>query len=184
MNGHDYMDEAIEKGAVALVAEEFKGPYTGISKVRVRNAREALSKLAVQFYHYPCRDLNLIGVTGTNGKTTTSYILESILLAAGANPGVIGTINYRFMGHIHKATVTTPESLDLMGLLREMADRGVTDVILEVSSHALDQKRTGACPFRSARSRTPTRASAGRPSATFRSAKRAGWTKSQARLGT
>jgi UDP-N-acetylmuramoyl-L-alanyl-D-glutamate--2,6-diaminopimelate ligase len=116
--------------------------------VRVPNSREALSKLAVRFYDYPFRGINLIGITGTNGKTTTSYLLESVLEAAGKKPGVIGTINYRFLGKTHSAPVTTPESLDLMRFLREMADAGVTDVILEVSSHALDQKRTGECPFK------------------------------------
>lgn len=147
-NGHDYLNEAVKKGAVALVAEDFRGIQTDISKVRVPNSREALSKLAIQFYNSPFEGMNLIGITGTNGKTTTSYLLESILNTSGARAGVIGTINYRFMGRTYPAPVTTPESLDLMRLLREMADKGVTDVILEVSSHALDQKRTGDCPFK------------------------------------
>lgn len=150
LNGHDYLTDAVRNGAVALVAEEFKGLQENLAKVRVPNSREALSKLAIQFYGHPFKGMNLIGITGTNGKTTTSYILESILSAAGATPGVIGTINYRFLGKTHSAPVTTPESLDLMRFLREMADGGVTDVILEVSSHALDQKRTGDCPFRMA----------------------------------
>ena len=148
LNGHHYLADAVQNGAVALVGEKFSSLKGNLTKVRVPNSREALSKLAARFYEYPFRGMNLIGITGTNGKTTTSYLLESILTAAGKTPGVIGTINYRYLGKTHAAPVTTPESLDLMGFLREMADAGVTDVIIEVSSHALDQKRTGECPFK------------------------------------
>jgi UDP-N-acetylmuramoyl-L-alanyl-D-glutamate--2,6-diaminopimelate ligase len=147
-NGHNYLRDAIQNGAVALVAEEFEELQGAVARVKVPDSRDALSKLAIQFYDHPNKGVNIIGITGTNGKTTTSYLLESIIAQTGARPGVIGTINYRFLGKIHPAPVTTPESLDLMRLLREMADGGVTDVILEVSSHALDQKRTGGCPFR------------------------------------
>jgi UDP-N-acetylmuramoyl-L-alanyl-D-glutamate--2,6-diaminopimelate ligase len=148
LNGHHYLGDAVQNGAVALIGEKFSGLKGNLTKVRVPNSREALSKLAARFYEYPFKGMNLIGITGTNGKTTTSYLLESILTAAGKRPGVIGTINYRYLGKSHAAPVTTPESLDLMGFLREMADAGVTDVIMEVSSHALDQKRTGECPFK------------------------------------
>jgi UDP-N-acetylmuramoyl-L-alanyl-D-glutamate--2,6-diaminopimelate ligase len=147
-DGHNYLEDALEKGAVALVGERFLGIEENVTKVRVNDSREALSSLSIQFYSHPFDGLNLIGITGTNGKTTTSYLLESILTSAGANPGVIGTINYRYSGKTHPAPVTTPESLDLMRFLREMADDGVTDVIMEVSSHALDQKRTEGCPFK------------------------------------
>jgi UDP-N-acetylmuramoyl-L-alanyl-D-glutamate--2,6-diaminopimelate ligase len=147
-NGHDYLDEAVSNGAVALVAEEFRAFYEKVSKVRVPDSREALSKIAARFYEEPYNEMDIIGITGTNGKTTISYMLESILLAAGAKPGVIGTINSRFKGKSTPSPVTTPESLDLMRLLREMADEGATHVVLEVSSHALDQKRIGDCPFR------------------------------------
>lgn len=147
-NGHDYLQNAVQNGAVALVMEELQEIKDEVATVRVTSSREALSKMASQFYGHPFKGINMIGITGTNGKTTTSYLLESILSSAGARPGVIGTINYRFMGKTHPAPVTTPESLDLMRLLREMVDGSATDVILEVSSHALDQKRTGDCPFR------------------------------------
>jgi UDP-N-acetylmuramoyl-L-alanyl-D-glutamate--2,6-diaminopimelate ligase len=150
LDGHDYIDDAVRNGAVALVAEEFKDHYGGLSKVRVPNSREALSKLAARFYDNPWEGMSIIGITGTNGKTTTAYILESILSNAGAVPGVIGTINSRFKGKIFPSPVTTPESLDLMRIMREMADGGVTHVVMEVSSHALDQNRTGDCPFRTA----------------------------------
>lgn len=148
LDGHRFINQAVEKGAVAVVAEEFKKVPQRIVSVRVPESRRALSLLAVRFYRAPFEGMNLIGITGTNGKTTTSYLLESILLAAGAKPGVLGTVNYRFPGHTCKAPVTTPESLEIMQDLRKMADNGVTDVVMEVSSHALDQNRTRDCPFR------------------------------------
>jgi UDP-N-acetylmuramoyl-L-alanyl-D-glutamate--2,6-diaminopimelate ligase len=148
LDGHDFIPEAIRRGAVALVAEGFKGAEKGVTRIQVENPRAALSKLAVRFYGSPFRAMNLIGITGTNGKTTTAYLLESILQAAGARPGVMGTVNYRFSGKVYPAPVTTPESLDVMRLMREMADGGTTDVIMEVSSHALDQGRVQDCPFR------------------------------------
>jgi UDP-N-acetylmuramoyl-L-alanyl-D-glutamate--2,6-diaminopimelate ligase len=148
LDGHAFMKDAVQNGAVALVADEFQGFDGETAMVRVRDAREALSALSVKFYNEPYKGINLTGITGTNGKTTTSYLLESILLAAGKRPGVIGTINYRFPGQTLHAPVTTPESLDLMRILRNMADEGVTDVVMEVSSHALDQGRVRDCPFR------------------------------------
>lgn len=150
LDGHAFMKDAVQHGAVALVADDFQG-FDGdgeTAMLRVRDSREALSALSVTFYNEPYKDINLTGITGTNGKTTTSYVLESILLAAGKRPGVIGTINYRSPGQILDAPMTTPESLDLMRIMRNMADEGVTDVVMEVSSHALDQGRVRDCPFR------------------------------------
>jgi len=148
LDGHAFMKDAVQHGAVALVADEFQEFYGEAAMVRVRDAREALSALSVKFYNEPYKGINLTGITGTNGKTTTSYLLESILLAAEKRPGVIGTINYRSPGQTLGASMTTPESLDLMRILRNMADEGVTDVVMEVSSHALDQGRVRDCPFR------------------------------------
>lgn len=146
-DGHLFLKEAVTKGAVALVVEKMEQNFEGVSIVQVSDTRKALAHLAVNFYDRPYERMNLIGITGTNGKTTTSFLLESILKVAGRSPGVIGTISYRFPGHVCKASVTTPESLDLMRIMRGMADKGVTDVVMEVSSHALDQGRTRACPF-------------------------------------
>ncbi len=148
LDGHDYLLQAIKNGASAAVVEKPNIHLNGISTVRVEDSRKALSHMAAMFYGYPFREMKITGITGTNGKTTTSYILESILQAAGKEPGVIGTINCRYKGKVYPSSITTPESLDLMHLMREMADNGVTDVVMEVSSHALDQKRTGQCPFR------------------------------------
>ena len=150
-DGHQFVHQAIEKGAIAVVTESgWNGDDTGwdVARIRVPDSRRALSKLAANFYGHPSEKMNVIGITGTNGKTTTSFLLESILLEAGAQPGVIGTVNYRFPGHVHTAPMTTPESLDLMRWLRKMADAGVTDVVMEVSSHALVQGRVEDCMFR------------------------------------
>lgn len=147
-DGHQYIPDALRNGAVAIVAEEFEDVDGDFIKIRVPDSREALSKMAVGFYENPCKNIDIIGITGTNGKTTTSYILESIITEAQGRPGVIGTINSRLPGKIHPAPVTTPQSLDLMRLMREMADNQVTHVVMEVSSHALDQGRTSDCPFK------------------------------------
>ncbi|MCJ7686587.1 MAG: UDP-N-acetylmuramoyl-L-alanyl-D-glutamate--2,6-diaminopimelate ligase [Desulfobacteraceae bacterium] len=152
-DGHHFIGASISKGALAVVSELPLRPRAfpnknGVAMIQVPDSREALSRLAVRFFDSPFKQMNLIGITGTNGKTTTSYLLESILVAAGRKPGVIGTINYRFPGHVREAPVTTPESLDLMQILREMADSAVSDVVMEVSSHSLDQGRVRGCPFR------------------------------------
>jgi len=152
-DGHHFIGDAISKGALALVLELPLRPRAfpnenGVAMIQVPDSREALSRIAVRFFDSPFKQMNLIGITGTNGKTTTAYLLESILVAAGRQPGVIGTINYRFSGYVREAPVTTPESLDLMQILREMADGDVSDVVMEVSSHSLDQGRVRGCPFR------------------------------------
>ncbi len=150
-DGHVYIKNAVKNGAVAIVGESFKDETVSdnnVIMVQVPDSRKALSQLSSIFYDHPFEHINLTGITGTNGKTTTSYLLESILLAAGRKPGVIGTINYRSPEHTWEASVTTPESLELMQILRKMADVDVSDVVMEVSSHSLDQGRVEGCPFR------------------------------------
>jgi UDP-N-acetylmuramoyl-L-alanyl-D-glutamate--2,6-diaminopimelate ligase len=147
LDGHAFLDEAVRRGAVAVVGENFENFSSDAVRVKVPDSRAALARLSTRFYDDPCRDIELIGITGTNGKTTTTYLIESILNATGARPGVIGTINSRFKGVEHPSSVTTPESLDLMAVIREMADGGATHVIMEASSHALDQGRIGTCPY-------------------------------------
>jgi len=150
LDGHAYIRDAAQRGAVALVGEDFSNLGTAAARVQVADSRKALSRLAMRFYDYPFKGMEVVGITGTNGKTTTSFLLESILLRAGFKPGVIGTINYRYAGRTLPAPVTTPESLDLMALVREMANEGVTHLLMEVSSHALEQGRTLGCPFKAA----------------------------------
>jgi UDP-N-acetylmuramoyl-L-alanyl-D-glutamate--2,6-diaminopimelate ligase len=115
--------------------------------VRVPKARLALAHISAAFYDHPSRELTLVGITGTNGKTSTTYLLEAILGAAGCRVGVVGTVNYRVGESTWPAPVTTPESLDLQRLLREMRTRDVTHVCLEVSSHALDLNRVDGAVF-------------------------------------
>ena len=140
-DGHTYLADAVQRGACALVVENVANVFPNVTIVRVPDTRAALSELASRFYNYPSKDMNLIGITGTNGKTTTSYVLESILKEEGRNVGVIGTINYRYKEKSFHASLTTPESNDLMKIMGEMRDAGVTDIILEVSSHSLEQGR-------------------------------------------
>ena len=146
-DGHTYIEEAVENGAVAIFTEKEWSGSPGISVAQVENARLALAALSSSFFRDPCRELCMIGITGTNGKTTTAYLMESILHSAGLEVGVIGTIDFRFGGQSFANAVTTPESLDLMRMLRNMADNGVTHVVLEVSSHALDLHRVAFCEF-------------------------------------
>jgi UDP-N-acetylmuramyl-tripeptide synthetase len=146
-DGHGFIDDAVERGAAAIVTEKAWSGPPSVSVIQVDNARRTLAALSSFFYGDPSRELFVIGVTGTNGKTTTSYLVESILRAAGFNVGVVGTINYRFGDQTFVNSVTTPESRDLMFMLRQMADNGVTHVVMEVSSHALDLNRVAFCEF-------------------------------------
>jgi len=146
-DGHGFIEKAVEGGAVAVAVEKLTGCDAKVSTVLVPDSRKALSKLALAFYANPFKHATLIGITGTSGKTTTTYLLESMVKAAGGKPGVLGTVNYRYSDKKIPAPVTTPESLDLIRLSREMVDHGVSHIVMEVSSHALDQGRTQDCPF-------------------------------------
>jgi len=118
-----------------------------VTAVKVADSRRSLSILAKNYFGNPSAGLVLIAVMGTNGKTTISYLLESILKAAGFNCGVLGTVNYRYNDKIYPAPNTTPESYDLQKILRAMADDHVTHAVAEVSSHAVDLKRVDDCDF-------------------------------------
>jgi UDP-N-acetylmuramoyl-L-alanyl-D-glutamate--2,6-diaminopimelate ligase len=142
-DGHDFISDAVSRGASAVVVA--KPVKTGVETVQVADTRQALSTLAHRFFGEPSEELVVIGITGTNGKTTVSYLVESILAAAGKKTGVIGTINFRFDGQTFDNPVTTPESLELHQILRRMADAGVTHVVMEVSSHAMAMHRVDHC---------------------------------------
>jgi len=143
-DGKRFIPEAISRRACAiLVAEQQQAP--GVIQVIVPEVREALARLSAAFYGAPSSYLTLIGITGTNGKTTTSYLIESILAEAGKSVGVMGTVNYRFKDRVQRALTTTPESLDLQRNLQAMREAGITHAILEVSSHALDMQRVRGC---------------------------------------
>lgn len=150
-DGHGFIDQAIMKGAqVVVIEKEGYSVPPSITLIKVKNSRQALSRLSACFFGYPAERLHLIGITGTNGKTTTSYLVESILKTAGFSVGVLGTIYYRYGSKVQAAPVTTPESLDLQRLLADMVEEKITHVVMEVSSHALDQGRLGDICFEQA----------------------------------
>jgi UDP-N-acetylmuramoyl-L-alanyl-D-glutamate--2,6-diaminopimelate ligase len=146
VDGHHFIGGAVQKGAEAVLLEEEK-EIPNKTLIFVPNSRQALAKVSSNFYGDPSSQVKLIGITGTNGKTTTTYLLESIFKKAGWAVGVIGTINYRFSQKTIPAPNTTPESLDLQRILWEMVREGTTHVIMEVSSHGLDLDRVFGCRF-------------------------------------
>ena len=143
-----YVARAVARGAAVVVAEEaLRGAAGGATFVAVDDVREATADLAAAHYGHPARTMQMIGITGTCGKTTTTYLLEAILTAGGHRVGALGTVSYRFPGHERPATNTTPGPVALQALLAEMRDAGCTAVVMEVSSHALKQKRVRGVPF-------------------------------------
>jgi UDP-N-acetylmuramyl-tripeptide synthetase len=144
-DGHDYIDKAFDNKASIVVAQKIT--RKGLNIIQVKNTRKAMASIADQFFLNPTEKITLIGITGTNGKTTTTWILESILKAAGHKVGVIGTINVRYNGKLYDTEVTTPESIDLQKIFFDMKNAGITHVIMEVSSHAVDLNRVDHCRF-------------------------------------
>lgn len=144
-DGHEFAAAAVGAGAAALMVERPLG--LGVPEVVVSDARRAMALISAEFYGRPGDELMLLGVTGTNGKTTTAFLLESVLRAAGKTPGLIGTIETRIAGRPRPGVRTTPESMDLQHLLREMRDAGVDAVAMEVTSHALVLHRAAGLHF-------------------------------------
>lgn len=138
-DGNDYIKEAVEKGAVCIVTEDElnANELPNITIVRVQNSRIALSLIASKYYDFPARKLKLIGITGTKGKTTTAYMIRDILNASGKKTGMIGTIYNTYGNVCIEASRTSPESLDLQKLLKDMVDAQMEYVVMEVSSHSL-----------------------------------------------
>ncbi|HDK41462.1 MAG TPA: UDP-N-acetylmuramoyl-L-alanyl-D-glutamate--2,6-diaminopimelate ligase, partial [Nitrospirae bacterium] len=148
VDGHTYIKDAINRGGVGVVVETIQDVQTDTSVVQVEDSRKALAFLSAAFYGEPSKRLSLIGITGTNGKTTTSYIIRNILETWGEKTGLLGTINYIIDKKVLTPSHTTPESLDLQRYLAEMADIGTRYAVLEVSSHALELQRVGRCSFK------------------------------------
>lgn len=148
-DGVQFVHDAVQRGAVAVLAEK---PLTGLAVpvFTTPSARRALALVAGNFYGNPARDLVMLGVTGTNGKTTTAWLVESICTAGMNNVGLFGTIGVRYAGRLHAATHTTPDPIELHRTFREMADAGVDTVVMEVSSHALAQDRVHGITYRAA----------------------------------
>ncbi|HEV8675229.1 MAG TPA: UDP-N-acetylmuramoyl-L-alanyl-D-glutamate--2,6-diaminopimelate ligase [Methylomirabilota bacterium] len=147
-DGHRFIPQAVERGARAIVAEP-PDPLPGrpVGRILVPDSRWALPRLADAYYGHPSRALTVVGITGTNGKTTTSYLVEALLRARGLDTGVVGTIQYVIRGAAREASQTTPEALELQELLADMVAAGVGGVAMEVSSHALDLRRVDGIAF-------------------------------------
>ncbi len=162
-DGHDFIGDAVARGARCVLAErpsgmaggpgageeagEKAGVDPGIAEIIVPSVRSAIGPASAAIYGRPSERLTLAGVTGTNGKTTVTYLLEAIFQAAGFPSGVVGTVNYRFGGKTLPAPNTTPGAPTLQRLLRDMAESGVTHCAMEVSSHGLHQRRVDGCAF-------------------------------------
>jgi UDP-N-acetylmuramoyl-L-alanyl-D-glutamate--2,6-diaminopimelate ligase len=148
-DGHDYIPMAIESGAAAVIGEKDVGQVRKLPYVQLENSRHALTWLAAAFYNWPARRLTVIGVTGTDGKTTTTNLIHKILLAAGLKAGMVSTVNAVIGGEILDTGfhVTTPDAHDVQRYLARMAQAGLTHAVLETTSHGWAQHRVDACEF-------------------------------------
>jgi UDP-N-acetylmuramoyl-L-alanyl-D-glutamate--2,6-diaminopimelate ligase len=146
-DGTAFARQALERGAIAVVSEEMPLEHVRAPWTVVRDARRALALLAAEFYENPSGSLQVVGITGTNGKTTTAYLVAAIFEAAGIRCGVLGTVGYRIGLEMREATHTTPEAPEVQSLLREMVDRGCGACAMEVSSHALSLGRVDGMTF-------------------------------------
>jgi len=145
-DGVVFARQAVERGAAAVVAEQ-QIPGLGVPLLQVADARLALAELAADFYGHPSERLRVVGITGTNGKTTTAHLVASVFDAAGMKCGVIGTVAHRVGDEVRNSSHTTPEAPDVQALLKEMLDRGCAACAMEASSHALALRRVDAMTF-------------------------------------
>lgn len=146
-DGAQYIDDALRRGAVAIVSEEDRWPRRSIAHILVENARQAMAEISCAFHDYPSAKMQVVGITGTNGKTTTAFMVRDILAEAGRTPGLIGTVRYEVGGRVIPAIRTTPEAPDVQFMLDQMVRSGGRSAVMEVSSHALDQKRVWGTDF-------------------------------------
>lgn len=147
-DGHAFISAALDAGASAVVAErEVDGLPADVALVVAPNGRIAMGEISAPFFDYPSREIKLIGVTGTSGKTTVTHLVQSIFNASGTDAGLIGTLGFRIGDELLKTKHTTPESVDIQKILAQMVKRGVKAVAMEASSHGLVQGRTLGCEF-------------------------------------
>ncbi len=149
VDGHDFIDAAVKQGAVAVLVEKDvpANAFEDITVIKVADTRKAMQVIVPYFFDYPGHKLRMIGVTGTNGKTTTTYLIRSILRQAGHKAGLIGTIQTMIGDQVLPVKNTTPDVIELQSILAEMVDKGMEYVIMEVSSHALALGRVAGCEF-------------------------------------
>lgn len=148
IDSHMMLSEAIEAGAAAVLVEQDTPPHPGVTVVRVPNTRLALGPLAQAFQGHPARAMRVCGVTGTNGKTTVTHLIHHLLQREGARAGLVGTLGSSFAGEFLPARTTTPDALELARVLGRMELRGIDTVIMECSSHGIEQGRINGIPFR------------------------------------
>jgi len=146
-DGFHFIPEALANGATTILSERPRPSEFDINWIQVQEARRSLALCSAQFFHHPSRELKVVGITGTKGKTTITYLLEAILKAAGFSPGVIGTISYRGPGLSQIAKRTTPEAPDLQRLMKNMVQHKATHCVMEVSSHSLVLDRVTGIDF-------------------------------------
>lgn len=149
-NGFEFIDEAIERGAVCVVSEDDFITFKNVCKVMVKDVRKATAAVANNFYQNPTSKMSIVGITGTNGKTTVLYLTEAILHESGRNCGTIGTISYKVGEHNIPAVNTTPSAIMLQMLFNEMQTAGISYCAMEVSSHSIHQRRIDGIRFDSA----------------------------------
>lgn len=145
---HSFAEAAVNNGAVALIVE--KDVDVNVPKIFVKDARKAMGILSSHFYHFPSHEMNVIGITGTNGKTTISYIIECIFSNSGLNTGVMGNNGIKMNGRTYPTDINTQEPPNLQRSLREMKDNGVNYCAIEVSSQGIDMQRVTGCDFKTA----------------------------------
>ena len=148
VDGHDYIKIAVDKGAIAVVCEEMpKQLVNGITYIQVSDSQQALAIMAANYYDNPSENIRLVGITGTNGKTTIATLLFNLFKAAGYEVGLLSTVKIMVGNKQHSATHTTPDSLTINRYLKEMTEAGVEFCFMEVSSHGIHQKRTEGLKF-------------------------------------
>ncbi len=146
-DGHKFVEHAVQRGAAAVLVEKPVGAIRRATVIRVPDAREAMARLAAQFHGHPHRKMKVIGITGTNGKTTTAFMIQRILKEAGIRTGLIGTVRYEIGERVIPAARTTPEALELHEMMAQMVRQSCGAVVMEVSSHSLVQKRVLGIDF-------------------------------------
>lgn len=146
-DGRQYLKQAAERGAVAAVVEDWPEEDYGLTIIQIKDVAGSLKEIAGSFYGYPDRNLKLIGVVGTNGKTTSTYLVKSILESAGYQVGLIGTIHHLIKDRVIPTNNTTPGMLELQKLFSQMVEAGVEYAVMEVSSHSIDQGRVAGLKF-------------------------------------